>query len=50
MFNQPIYFKQAIAFVRKCNVSSKPVRVWKKHGGRRIKMWDGYLVIEEKWY
>jgi len=50
MFNQPIYFKQAIAFVRKYNVSSKPVRVWKKHGGRCIKMWDEYLVIEEKWY
>ena len=46
MFNQPIYFKQAIAFVRKYNVSSKR----KKHGGRCIKMWDEYLVIEEKWY
>lgn len=50
MSSQPIRFERAVAFVRKYSVSPKPVRVWKGHRGTRIKMWNGFLIIEKAWH
>jgi hypothetical protein len=48
--NTRINFEAATAFVRKCVINKKPIRLTGGHKGSRVTLDAGWILIEQAWY
>jgi len=48
--NNIYQFKAASIYARKIVLIKKPIRLTSGHRGQAARAWNGYIVIEKRWY
>ena len=48
--SEPIRFARASIYARKIRLEKRPIRFTEGHRGMVARAWQGYVIIERRWY